>query len=211
MTHMPNQNEQWSADRLDVFIDLRSPYSYVAIEPARGFARELDLSLRWRPYGIDIPGAYGNAEARDERALRKVKYIYRDARRLAAPQQLTIRGPKKIYDPEQIHLAMLYAERIGEVDQFIDKAFERFFDHTLDVEDGAAVTGLIEEIGGTSGAFGDFQRTEGPKELQRHINDAESLGVFGVPTFAYSGEIYWGADRLPMLRGIIDQEKTPDA
>lgn len=202
-THIPNPDNSWPPERLDAFIDLRSPYSFVAKAPARAFAAECGLTLRWRPYGIDIAGAYGDADARDERALRKVRYIYRDARRLAAPQQLTIRGPKKIYDPSLVHMAMLHAERTGLLDPFIDLVFERFFDHTLDIEDEPAVTGLIEEIGGSGSECAAFCRTDGPAELQRHTDAAESLGVFGVPTFAYRGDIYWGADRLSLIRQNI--------
>lgn len=198
-TPTPKPEDPWPRDRLDAFIDLRSPYSFVAISPARTFAAEFGLTLRWRPYGIDIAGAYGDAAARDERALRKVRYIYHDARRLAAPQQLTIRGPKKIYDPTLVHMAMLFAERHNLLDPFIDLAFRRFFDHAVDIENETAVTGLIGELGGSASECADFCSTDGPHELQGHMDTAESLGVFGVPTFAYRGEIYWGADRLSLL------------
>jgi 2-hydroxychromene-2-carboxylate isomerase len=32
------------------------------------------------------------------------------------------------------------------------------------------------------------------------LHEAEQLGVFGVPTFVIAGEIFWGGDRLWMVR-----------
>lgn len=185
---------------LDVYIDLRSPYSYVAIEPVRRFSRENELRLHWHPYAIDIAAAYGGADARDERALRKVKYIYRDARRLGAAQGLEIRGPRRIYDAGLAHVGMLFADRSGFLDAYIDIIYAGFFSHALEIEDGAAIAQVIEQLGGSAAEFADYADTTGPDALRRETEAAEAHGVFGVPTFAYDGEIYWGADRLPLLR-----------
>jgi len=42
-----------------------------------------------------------------------------------------------------------------------------------------------------------------PETARRHertIVDALSVGVFGVPTFLVDGELFWGNDRLILLR-----------
>lgn len=185
---------------MDVYIDLRSPYSYIAIKPIRAFAQETGLGLRWHPYAIDIAAAYGSADARDVRALRKVKYIYRDARRLGEAQGLEIRGARRIYDATLAHIGMLFAQRSGFLDAYIDNFYERFFSHAIEIEDGAEIRRIITELGGSAEEFTTYAKTQGPDTLNKETEAAEALGVFGVPTFAYDGEIYWGSDRLPMLR-----------
>ena len=33
-------------------------------------------------------------------------------------------------------------------------------------------------------------------EHDRIIDEAEALGVFGVPTMVFNGELFWGGDRI---------------
>ena len=40
---------------LAVYIDLKSPYAYLAIDPARDMARALGIEIEWRPFTLDIP------------------------------------------------------------------------------------------------------------------------------------------------------------
>ena len=105
---------------VQVYVDLRSPFSYIAKDGVRDLARDLDLELVWHPYAIDIAAAFGADGSRDARALRKVKYLYMDARRLAEPLGLVIRGPKRIFEPTLAHMAMLFARHAGTLDRYLD-------------------------------------------------------------------------------------------
>ncbi|MGI9387488.1 MAG: DsbA family protein [Methyloligellaceae bacterium] len=189
--------------RLDAFIDLRSPYSYVALAPVRDLARECGLALTWRPYAIDVEASYGAAEERDPRALRKVKYIYRDARRIASPQGLVIRGPKRIYDARNAHIAFLFAREAGLIDPFLDTVYERFFSHAIDIEDHAALGALICDLGGSTSEYDAYASGSGSGDLERETKEAEALGVFGVPSLLYQGELFWGSDRLAMIKELV--------
>jgi 2-hydroxychromene-2-carboxylate isomerase len=40
------------------------------------------------------------------------------------------------------------------------------------------------------------------------IDEAEALGVFGVPTMVFNGELFWGGDRIDMLIERIKQPET---
>ena len=43
-------------------------------------------------------------------------------------------------------------------------------------------------------------RTPRCRSKAEELHEAEQLGVFGVPTFVIAGEIFWGGDRLWMVR-----------
>ena len=45
-------------------------------------------------------------------------------------------------------------------------------------------------------------------EHDRIIDEAEALGVFGVPTMVFNGELFWGGDRIDML---IERIKNPES
>lgn len=42
------------------------------------------------------------------------------------------------------------------------------------------------------------------QRLRRETEAALARGVFGVPTVAYEGRLFWGQDALPMLRAALD-------
>ena len=42
-------------------------------------------------------------------------------------------------------------------------------------------------------------------EHDRIIEEAEALGVFGVPTMVFNGELFWGGDRIDMLIERIEK------
>ena len=96
---------------VDLWLDLKSPYSFLAKDPAYALEKELGVTLRLRPYALDILGAYNVADPKvAERGLRRIKYLYLDVRRFANQRGMIIRGPQKIFDSTLIHLAWMFAD-----------------------------------------------------------------------------------------------------
>ena len=189
---------------IDLWLDLKSPYSFLAKDPAYALEKELGVTLRLRPYALDILGAYNMADPKvAERGLRRIKYLYLDVRRFARQRGMTIRGPRKIFDSALIHLAWMFADAEGKGRALIDTAYPRFFKHALDYEDRAAVEALPKEIGVDCAGFDAFATGDGPALLARHQAEAEEQGVFAVPTFVVDGELFWGQDRIDFVRAKL--------
>jgi 2-hydroxychromene-2-carboxylate isomerase len=190
--------------KVDLWIDLRSPYSYLAKDPAYALEEEFGVELSLRPYTLDIAGAYNvNDPKAAERGLRRIKYLYADVRRFANQRGMIIFGPKKIFDPMLVHLAWLFAESHGRGRAFIDAAYPRFFKRELDYEDRGAIVALLQEIGAPKAGFDDFAAAEGVAALAAHQAEAEGQGVFAVPTFVVDGELFWGQDRIDFVRAKL--------
>lgn len=94
-----------------------------------------------------------------------------------------------------------------EADYEITLAFGRFWRHELDPEDGDAVAALLLEAGAPPG-FAAFLAGEGGAAHDRLRNEAEASGVFGVPTFVFEGELFWGGDRIGLLRERLDEKRV---
>ena len=45
-----------------IYLDFKSPYAYLAIEPTRRLLSELGLIADWRPFVLDIPSYLGSAK-----------------------------------------------------------------------------------------------------------------------------------------------------
>ena len=69
---------------VDLWLDLKSPYSFLAKDPAYALERELGVTLAPAPYALDILGALQRERSQvAERGLRRIKYLYADVRRFA--------------------------------------------------------------------------------------------------------------------------------
>lgn len=187
-----------------LYLDIKSPYAYVAIAPARQLEADYDVALRYLPYTLDIPSYLGSVDDRNAHQWRRVRYSYMDARRFANKQGLIVKGPLKIFNTRPAHIGMLYAERQGVLRAYIDSAFELFWKREFDVEDVAAVAAVLEQVGADAADFAAYAAGEGGDAHDRLRTEAEAAGVFGVPMFVVDGELFWGGDRIDMVRERLD-------
>ncbi len=196
--------------QLDIYIDVKSPYAYLAIAPAWTFERDFDLTLNWLPFTLDIASYRGSAEVDDERHVlheersryqwRRVRYAYMDARRHANLRGLTILWTQKVWDSTLAGIGMLYAKDHGVFRAYADLTFERFWRRDLDIEDGAVVAAVLTEAGADGDGFSAYAAGEGREALDAIHAQGDEAGVFGVPAIVLEGEVFWGREQFPMVR-----------
>lgn len=194
------------ATSIALWLDCRSPYSYLATKAIDALEQDFDVAVEPRPYTLDIEGLRGAAltdPAAAARALRRVKYLYMDVRRFAAPLGITILGPKKIFNGALAHTALLHAMDRGKARAFLDAIYPRFFERRIDIENGAEIEALLGEIGLDVAGYIALRDGEGRARLAALDAEAEAAGVFAVPTFVLEGELFWGQDRIELLRQTL--------
>jgi 2-hydroxychromene-2-carboxylate isomerase len=99
---------------------------------------------------------------------------------------------------------MLFARQAGDsvFRHYHDLVFERFWSRTLDIEQVGAIAEVLTEAGADASEFS--ARSEAlRKQVAAISRTAETQGVFGVPTFVFAGEIYWGREHLPDIRQLL--------
>jgi len=200
---------------ITAYIDYKSPYAYLAKDPAYELEREFSVRVDWLPYVLDIPSFLGSArvddsgkvieEQRNPHQWRRVRYSYMDCRRQAKKRGLVIRGPQKIWDSSLAACGMLYAKRQGDamLRRYHDITFERFWKRALDIEHPEVIGAVLAESGADTAGFSAYLEGEGREELDRICRTAEALGVFGVPSFVIDGELFWGREHLPDIRALL--------
>jgi 2-hydroxychromene-2-carboxylate isomerase len=86
--------------------------------------------------------------------------------------------------------------------------FKRFWSHELEIDELSEISTVIAAIGGSAEDFQAYVCGPARTEHDRIIDEAEALGVFGVPTMVFNGELFWGGDRIDMLIERIQNPQT---
>jgi len=200
---------------LAVYIDLKSPYAYLAIEPTRAMADALGVAIDWRPFTLDIPSYLGSAKLdkrgkveksqRTEHQWTGVKYAYMDARRYANMTGKTVRGTVKIWDSSLAGIAILWAKRQSTalLDRFLDVIYPPFWRRELDIEDLAVLERLLDEAGAEVAGFRAYAAGDGRAEHDALNTAAFDGGVFGVPTYLVGDELWFGREHLPRVAWLL--------
>jgi 2-hydroxychromene-2-carboxylate isomerase len=212
-----------SSAPLIVYIDVKSPFAFVAIKPTLALEAELGLQFDWRPLTLDIPSYLGSARKsggkvvennRSALAWRAIKYGYKDARRYAERQGYILKGTEKIWDSSIANIGILWVaqQRREQLPAYFDAVYPAFWRRELDIEDIEVVRGCIESAGVDAGGFEAWQLNDGRAlhdDLQAQLLPA---GIYGVPTYVFDGEILFGREHLPYVRWHLSgrQGVAPD-
>ena len=208
-----------TARTLTLYIDYKSPYAYLAKNPAYRLAVETGVDIDWLPYILDIPAYLGSAkvdgegrvleQSRNPHQWRRVKYSYMDVRREANRVGLTIRGTQKIWDSSLAGIGLLWAKRHNAFRAYNDEIFERFWKRDLDIENPVVLKDVLQRAGADVTGFEVWLAGDGRQELKAVQEAAEARGVFGVPSFLFpDGDLYWGREHLPNVRGQLVPDRT---
>ena len=196
---------------VEFFYGIGSRYSYLASTQLERLAAETGCHLRWRPL---FSGDLFAARGRDPFAGPPVSgqydwgYRRRDAGRWAAYYGVRYREPEDVaYDPRRLALAATAAARLGAVEPFSRRLFQAMFvDGLSPLDDEACARLAQEEVGLDREAFlralGD---PETAAQLASTVAQAAASGVFGVPSFVLGDQVYFGNDRLVLLRHALSK------
>ena len=183
------------AREVKMYSDYKSPFAYLAFDPAFEIEQRFRVCIRWIPFQLRI-------KDKGQRSLYseyKARYSYLDARRWAKPRGLIIRGPLKVYDTTPALIGGLYAEKRGRLLKYSRRAFELFFRREFEADQPDAVAALLTSLGLDAGDYRAYLAGEGALAYEHAQSEAAADRIFGVPIFIFEGEPFWGHDRLPML------------
>lgn len=180
-----------------MYSDYKSPYAFLAFDPAYELEERYDIRIKWRPFQLRLKGK-GQRSAYSEW---KVKYSYMDARRNANLLYggKVLRGPLKIFDTTPALIGGLFAEKHGLLREYSRRVFEGFFKRELPADEADAIAEVIASLGLSAEDYRAYLEDEGRAEYERAQEEAVEDHIFGVPLFVFDGEQFWGQDRLWVL------------
>lgn len=199
---------------LIVYVDIKSPYAFVAIRPTLALEAELGMQFDWRPLTLDIPSYLGSARKskgkvvesnRSSAAWRAVKYAYMDTRRYAEKQGYQLRGTEKIWDSSiaNIGIQWVVQQDRSRLSDYFEAVYPPFWRRELDIEDASVVADCICQAGVDSEGFLDYQAGPGRAAHDSLQSQLHPSGIYGVPSYVFDGEILFGREHLPYVKWYL--------
>ena len=180
-------------DAVDVklFFNFRSPYCYIASKTLFAIYDDFHANLVWRPLG----GWSGRSSP--ERAKVKVPLTRQDVRRITGKMGIPMTPPPITTDPTIAGAASLLAEERGVLREWIVEVMRAEWADGKDIGEEQVLLQVGEQIGLSADelttAFTDEARLS---QLETNWEEAQEMGLIGVPSFQVGEELFWGADRI---------------
>ena len=182
------------------YLDFVSPYTYLALARAHEFARANQVVWQLRPvvYGalLGATELVGPVEVPAKR-----RYTHRDILRSARLSAIPLVGPPEhpFRSLEALRTLCLFRHDQRALELAVGLA-ESCWGDGKPLTDLAVIEEVVAGLGLDATALGERISEEAVKrDLQDLTREALESGIFGVPTFEYEGDIFWGHDRLDHL------------
>ncbi len=193
---------------LRFYFDYVSPYAYLAWHQLPAIAERHAQSIEPVPvvFGA-LLGAHGTKGPAEVPAKRRyiLKDVYRKARRAGVP--LTV-PPTHPFNP----LLALRASSLALPDDARRRLISALFGAVWATGEGLEAPGAVARIAGSVGLDGEAieraaSEPDGKARLRAQTDEALAAGVFGVPTVAVDGELFWGVDGLDLLDTYLERRE----
>lgn len=199
---------------VEFFFDCSSPWTYLAFHNVQPLLRELGEPVRWRP--ILVGGIFNSINpsvyAQRERPVpAKEAYMRKDLRDWARQAGLQIVMPPRIFPINSVKAmrGCLWLEPQGQMLPFARAIFEAYWTREEDIADDAVLARICTECGIDPQAFAQGIANPAIKsQLKANTEELIARGGFGSPTMFLGKDMYFGNDRLALLREAIQRRNA---
>jgi len=187
--------------QITFFLDFISPYAYLAFKALPEALEGLSYAVRYQP--VFLGGllkhskVLGPAEVPGKR-----EWVYRQAQWLAHAQGVQLDMPAAHpFNPLGLLRLAVASDPNGLPNRYVcETLFRHVWEGGQDAADGGRLKALTAELAPAR----DCNSEEVRDQLKAHTEAAIAQGVFGVPSYAVDGKVFWGLDALPMMRDYLD-------
>lgn len=199
---------------IEFFFDISSPWTYLAFHNIQPLARELGVELRWKP--ILVGGIFNTINptvyaSRAQPVPAKQNYLAKDLRDWSRHSGLAIRFPPTVFPVNSVKVmrACIFLDPLDQLERFARAAFEAYWGEDQDISQDAVLRDICARVGIDAGTLLACIEEPAIKQQLRHNTEALiARGGFGSPTmFVNGGDMYFGNDRLELMRAALLREK----
>ena len=192
--------------KVHFYFSVGSRYSYLASTQMDALERETGCEVEWRPlYSVDLYRLRSANPFEGDPVSGQYDWDWRrrDAERWAEYYGVPFREPRGTvdFDPRLLARACTAARSMGLGRGYSRALFDAVFAENLAHIGEEECVRRAEGCGIRGDRFSSTLRSpETEARLETATREAHEAGAFGVPTFVVGDEVFWGNDRLSLLR-----------
>jgi 2-hydroxychromene-2-carboxylate isomerase len=197
---------------IEFFFDCSSPWTYLAFHNIRPLAEEFGVEISWRP--ILVGGIFNTVNpsvyvSREKPVPLKARYMKKDLADWARSAGLAIKMPPTVFPVNSVK-AMRGCIWLGrEMVPFARAVFEAYWGDDRDISQDAELAKICSRVGiDSAGFFSGIAQQSIKDQLKANTDEVMARGGFGSPTiFVDKTDMYFGNDRLPLIREAVQRRK----
>ena len=203
---------------VDFYFDASSPWTYLAFRNIQPMAKELNVAINWRP--VLVGGIFNTVNqrmyaSREDSNSPRNRYALKDLQDCARQTGVNIVFPPKVFPVNSVK-AMRGCIWIARNDAtkehflpFIEATFAAYFTRQEDISQNDVLASICRQTGIDADAFAaGITQADIKDALKSNTDEAIARGAFGVPSFFVADDMYFGNDRLDLLRLAVMKAKV---
>jgi len=194
---------------IEFFFDCSSPWTYLAFHNLQPLAAELNEPVHWRPvlvggiFNAVNPSVYA---MRDNPVPAKWAYMLKDLQDGAREAGLKIVFPPQVFPVNSVKAmrGCLWLAPQGKLLPFATAVFEAYWAREEDISQDAVLLEICQQVGVEGAAFlAGIAQPAIKEQLKANTEEVIARGGFGSPTLYLGDDMYFGNDRLPLLKAAL--------
>jgi 2-hydroxychromene-2-carboxylate isomerase len=201
---------------IEFFFDCSSPWTYLAFHNIQPLAKEFGEEISWRP--ILVGGIFNTVNpsvyaSRETPVPLKARYMLKDLRDWARSSGLSIKMPPSVFPANSVKAmrGCIFAGK--DIVPFARAVFEAYWGDDKDISKDDVLAEICKRVDIDPQKF--FAGIAGQAikdQLKANTDEVIARGEFGSPTiFVDKTDMYFGNDRLPLIREALQQRQASAA
>jgi 2-hydroxychromene-2-carboxylate isomerase len=189
---------------LNFYFDFLSPFSYFAWLKLTPLAKELGLTVKYKPVALGPILNHWQIKGPGE-VTPKREFLLKQCLRYAASQEVEFTTPKT-HPFNSLYALRLAMKGVAGAhqEQVIATFWQAGWQQRIDMgEPDELLKALRDNHLPADDLYEKSFSKEAKVELKANIQEAIGYGVFGVPTFVVNGELFWGHDSMEELKKFV--------
>lgn len=186
------------------FYSVVSPWSYLGIKRLKEISKKYSAQIIEKP--IDLVGkvfvATGGTPV-PQRHISRQNYRLLELKRWGEFLNIKINQKPKFFPPKDPHLPALFC--LASIDMginmdFSSKVLEHLWVKENDISNIDTLKLIADDLKISFEELSKLATSDKIKKIyETNTQEAINMNIFGVPSYVYNNEIFWGQDRLELL------------
>ena len=203
------------ANMIEFFFDCSSPWTYLAFHNIQPLAAELNVLIHWKP--ILVGGIFNSVnpsvyEMRQRPVPAKQAYMLKDLQDWSRAADLKIVMPPRVFPVNSVKamrgcIWLLQNDASAQkatMIKFAKAVFEAYWAREEDISQDDVLADICGSVGVDAPTlFEAISQSAIKDQLKANTEEVIARGGFGSPSMFVGNDMYFGNDRLGLLREVV--------